>query len=193
MTGARLETSGQIRNSYPYIASTSVAASLTLSGSSFGTQSLITFSERLPFDATPDKSGRVFMCINGVFLRVTAQAFTPTAPTISGWIFYQTLEGKKIYLTALEASFSAAFSESNPTIKLSPDTSFNAQNLNAIGYLGYEDIATSLGSATSITISAKFNLGFYGDYSEPDWEQLFQRQQHEHTGLPAIVGAKHDE
>lgn len=188
MSGARLQIAGQMRAVFPYVARETLdVVSLSLVSGGLSQESQISYTKPLPFDLGPDKSGRVFVSFNGLFIRVSADSFA-TPPRLTGLIYYKTIEGRQINLTIIDSVFSANFSESNPNLLIVPETSFNAESFGELGYFGFQDINSSLGSATAITVAIRANIGLYGEYGEDNLEDLLKPViYHEHSGLPMEI------
>lgn len=186
MSGARLEANGQVRHAFPYIVNEGFRVNLTLTvANGFVDRQPIAFTGQLPFDIGPDKSGRVFLLINGVYIAVRVDAGTTT--NLRGALYFQGLDGRKVYLQSFSQTVSTVGSAfpGGSTLIVPPQT-ITADKLSPLGYLGFEDNGSTIGTATEIDLANWFNIGFYGDYSEPNWKELFDVAKHEHTGLSAF-------
>lgn len=188
MTGARLENAGSTRLTYPNMSNFSIDKSLSITATGARDWSVaLTSNEILPFDATPDKSPRVFVVIKDVTILITNDAAANGA--LFGFLNYQTPDGRKHVIGAM--NLTALVSTQNNVASydrtIAPLYSFNARNIDNLGSFTFTAIQTGLGGGTAITLRIVANIGLYGDYAEPDWERLFKMQLHEHSGLPAEI------
>jgi len=189
MSGARLQALGQVRNVYPFIVSNSARVSLAVPVSTFlGEIAVPMYKADIPFDLGPDKSGRVFVTLNGVHLLLSVDAGTTTR--VSGFLYYR-IGGRKTYIVAI-ASTLATSGVQNIDTTLSPNMPIMAESVDNIGYFGFENAGSAAGTAATITFDIAANFGLYGDYAEPDWNTLFKQQVHEHYGVNELVTINDD-
>ncbi len=182
MSGAQLEAAGQIRNIFPYYCTVESRLTVTIpvAFTVTGEQPIAIKPTDIPYDLGPDKSGRVFVVLNGVTVLVTANAGTTSQA--NGFIYYRSPNAKKIYLVAVGGVIAAPYAVNNPN-SFMPPFPFGAEGLDNLGYIGFENSGSVAGTAANIIFQIGLNIGMYGDYAEPNWNNYFS---HEHSGLPAI-------
>lgn len=172
MSGAKLQTVGQIRDSFPFMVSIGKRIRLTMTPSNMVPKTKINVSDiHIPFDTGPDKSARVFIAINNVNIFQSADIYTPTAPSITGTVYYLSPNGIKIFIGPLFGSFTAPWGYGYNVAVASPFP-MNGERLDNIGELGFEDVSSNIGSATQMFIDVLINIGFYAEYAEFDMDKL---------------------
>lgn len=173
MNGARLQSNGQVRN-FPYFADESyqitvqwsTAAPTILARSS----AEIVNTRNLPFDKGPDKSGRLFMVLNGYSIIVKADAFTPTAPQVSGYVYFRTNEGKRILLASPVQIFNSLAVGINSDRLIAIPSPLFAGEVTTLGFIEWVNENSVNGSmAGNNNMVVTLNIAFYGDYAEPNW------------------------
>lgn len=164
MSGARLETGGQVRGVAPFL----VTEMLTAAPAFGGTVSVpLTSNKRLPFGIGPDKSGRVYPCINGLSIILTADSYVGT-PTIVGTLQWRDDSGAYV-LAAIAQVLTAPIAINHVNLRIIPAMPYYADAVNKIGSIEFVNLASALGgTATAITATCYINMGYYGDYGEQD-------------------------
>lgn len=185
MNGAQLEIAGQVRNVFPHMVTFGLRKQFLFNAGTFEPTSDLTLDltqVSIPFDRGPDKSGRVFLAFNGITGYFYCDAGTTSI--IRGALYYRGLDGRKIYLFALSSLINTnGVSLNYSQLQMGIHQSISAESLSSIGMLGFDNFGTALGTATVITMDVYINIGFYGDYAEPDWDSLFTMSKHDHIGL----------
>jgi len=187
MSGAQLENAGQVRNIYPHMTNyeTDTTLSITASGARDWTAA-IAVPSRVPFDTGPDKPSRVFIVLSNLTALISHDA--PASINMFGFLNYQAPDGRKHLIAGMALTPATGINTAlNFDRIIVPLYSFNADALNNLGSLCYTAIVTGLGGGTAITMRCVVNIGLYGDYAEPEWNELFRMREHEHTGLPVEV------
>ena len=182
MSGARLEIAGQIRDGFPFMAmrQIKVAAFNIISA----TPAVLPFAQAaisdaldIPFDRGPDRSGRVFVCINGYSILVNSSVVTVSAGQINGNFYYRALSGERILLgtVAINAPVNALairYAFNFPNIIVSTGPLF-ADKVDSIGTVEWENDGSILGGINGpATATINLNVGYYGDYAEFDIDCL---------------------
>lgn len=190
LTGGRLQAAGQVRNSYNIIHDT-LAVPLNWTSGTASARLSFPSNWKLPFDIGPDKSSKVYLYIGGGELILSADSFVGN-PTLDGILYYAQPNEKKIALLAVHQQLAANVALSVERAFI-PEYAFNADAIDNLGSLVFENIASALGgTATFIRVNARINIGFYGIYSEPDYDVLNRVPPHEHSGLPWGIDIQDD-
>ncbi len=163
MSGAGLETAGQIRNVLPYLVTESISVAPVYSATPAAASVAITTGKRLPFGIGPDKSGRVYPCINGVYVVVSADSYVGS-PLAVGTLQWRD-SATSYVLCALANALTAPIAINLPDVQIIPFNPYMADAINDLGRLEFVNIASALGgTATAITFTVYMNIGYYGDY-----------------------------
>ncbi len=180
MSGARLETLGQVRNVYPYVSNKGVSLLLTVPVATFRAETPIAMDRsEIPFNLGPDKSSRVYVTILGINYIVSGDAGTTSIA--SGAIYYRN-GGKFHYLHSVSSTLATALAFNHERV-ITPSQALFADSVDNIGYIGFENYLSVAGTATNLLFSIRLNIGLYGDYAEPNWTELFTLPVHDHIGL----------
>ncbi len=185
MSGARLQSGGQLRNIFPYyvVGETRLTLTIPVAFTSEGKTKISPKTANIPFDMGPDKSDRNFIVING--LSVVARGDAGTTTQVHGFLFYLTPLAQKVYLLALDATLATPIGFNNPGIYM-PSFPYNADSVDNVGEIGFENVASVAGTATNLVLHVGLNLGIYGVFAEPDWNAISEGFKHEHTGLNSM-------
>jgi hypothetical protein len=182
MSGAQLQTAGQIRNSFPYIARRAVNANLTLitAAPAINAYSRVTIPEALdlPFNYGMDKGGRVYTVINGFSVILSAVGYA-AAGIIAGSLYFQDILGIEYLMLSLGDTLPNAKAY-NSNIMLSTYTPIFTNNPENIGSLVWRNTASVLSTLTNVTANCVFNIGYYSDYAEFDFTELNKCEHHHH-------------
>lgn len=185
MSGARLETLGQVRNVYPYATNTGITVAIAVPVATFAGEAALRIDRsEIPFDRGPDKSARTFMVLSNLTAIISVNAGTTTQ--LNGFIYYRGNDGRRMQLAAIAATI-AAPTALNSLVRLTPALPITAESVDNIGYLGFTDSGSTAGTATTVTITANINVGMYGDYAEVDFTELLGLRNHEHLGMDIVT------
>lgn len=165
MSGASLQTAGQLRNVYPIISSQGISVSTVLSAVTTVFTD-IPLTRQLPFDSTPDKSERVFIVLKDIFLVINADIYTGN-PRLCKALAFIDESGNKHYIGPIGETFNGPFVVSFPSV-ISPEMAYNAQYINRLGRIEYGEVSSAMGDATAITVRLYANVGLYGNYAMND-------------------------
>lgn len=181
MSGARLEALGQVRNVFPFAVSVGIRANLVIPVATFiGETPLTVDKAEIPFNLGPDKSSRVYVCLNGLTCSVLADAGITTR--ISGSIYYRN-GGRRIYLGGINQTLNGV-SLFNFDCLASHPYPIMSDSVDNIGSIGFDVGQSTLpGTATNVNVVVWVNVGLYGDYAEPDWKKVMSLPKHDHIGL----------
>lgn len=186
MSGARLETAGQVRNGIPWITRKAIipsALSLVSAVPAVQSYSIVTVSDGndIPFDYGPDKPGRVFVAINGFSFIINATTYAAGGQLV-GDIFWQDTGGLEIHLMTICDFLPNA-------IKLVSDRLFVAYtplfspNVDFIGKLVWKNNGTTIAALNNVNATARINVAYYSDYAEYDFNQLKKCEHHHYHGV----------
>lgn len=177
--GAGLETAGQVRGAYPFLASEMIA--VTVQWSSGDARASIVPATKPPFNRGPDRSGRVYAAVNGFHYLLDADSFVAT-PTAFGTLRYRDSGGSFILATVYNV-LSAVVSYNAPDTRLSPFLPHFSENLDKLGELEFVNIGSALnGTATFIRFRCFLNIGYYGDYETSEFLSPQEMRQN-HTDI----------
>ncbi len=185
MSGAQLQTAGQVRNSFPYIARQAMNANLTLitAAPAINTYARVTLPNTLdlPFNYGPDKAGRVYTVINGFSVILTAAGYA-AAGIIAGSLYFQDTFGTEYLMLALGDTLPNARAY-NSNVLLGTYAPLFSDKPENIGALVWRNNVSVLSTLTNVTATCIFNIGYYGDYAEFDLSNLAKCEHHHYHGV----------
>lgn len=185
MSGAQLQTAGQVRNAYPFIMRRSISADLELVSTVpvLNSYTRIALTENLdvPFDYGPDKAGRVYIVINGVGIIVSADVYA-AAGVIAGEILYEDTFGTQYLLYSLGDTLPNAKAY-NHQLTLGLYAPLFSNNPGVIGYLVWSNVASAIGALDNVIAQVTLNIGYYSDYAEYDFNELKKCEHHHYHGI----------
>lgn len=176
MSGAGVQTAGQVRNIYPYLTYRNIGASFTVINAGSAIQSPVysdvvdTFD--IPFDYGPDKAGRVFIVINGVGITVTGGTYQANDRLIANLYFVDS-NGQNHLLYTFSNTI-IGFGVFSPIV-ICPLGPLFSNKINRIGQVLFENKGSIITTAASQTLEYKLNIGYYGDFAEYDFDKLIPR------------------
>jgi hypothetical protein len=157
--GYCLETAGRVLDAYPHILTTSKLTSLTFATGALSPIAKISTKDA-PFDQNADRPGRVFVHIYGASILLTADDYA-TPPVISGFLYISDVAGgNKFYICSIYQSLSGP-AAINIDTSMTLITPLISDKNDKIAVLGFENVASAMGTATAITMRVANNIGFY--------------------------------
>lgn len=164
--GAKLEAIGQLRDIFPYhiVETLTVTPTYVAAG---GTTSPLTTTHKMPFNQGPDRSSRVFVCINGVYIRIKADSYTGT-PVANGTLVWND-KGTTCTIAAITQALTGPTAINLPDTRLIATMPLFGESVNDVGSVTFLNDGSALGgTATTITFTISLNMGYYNDYAEPN-------------------------
>ena len=164
--GAGLETAGQIRNVYPYMATEMLTVTPTFV-SAGGTGAQLIPGVKPAFNRGPDRSGRIYVAINSLCIILSADSYTGT-PTIIGSLQWADSGGRYILATIANVLTAPAVLNFH-ALRLSSYLPYFSENINDLGRIEFINQASALGgTATVINAKCFLNVGYYGDFEDQE-------------------------
>jgi hypothetical protein len=185
MSGALLETAGQLRDAYPFVVQKALSATLQLVTAAPAVNSVAYSSVQdgrdLPFDYGPDKPGRLFPVICGFGVLITSAVYN-AAGLLVGNIFWQDTGGNEVHLLSL-ADFLPNQIKFNSERIVTPYVPLFAGQVDFIGKLVWRNDSTVISTLSNTVAKVTLNIGYYGDYAEYDFNQLKKCEHHHYHGV----------
>jgi len=174
MSGAQLQTAGQIRNGFPYMAGFGLTGTIQVVNAVIVSKasSKLVWIKDVPFDSGPDRGGRVFVAINSFSIIITGNPLTG-GDFLAGDLYYRGVGGNRLHLLSVVHNLQYMGTYRRDGIIVSSDPLF-ADKVNDVGIIEWEDNASLITTSDAIILNYRLNIGFYSDYKEFDMERLHE-------------------